>query len=450
MLPANAAENLEEQGSLFVLSSAFVFYFIAYGVKVSGSFLSVQSLVGVIWLLRFFLPNMFVQDTYHPVLLMVGMTDPVQFQLATVVANAATIVTLGASSMFGAVAKLELIKSDVPWSKFYRFSLVTFGIGLISISLFVIVNVGSLGAAIVDGAMRSTEVIGGTGYLRYLSLALIPGALLFSYCHYQRWRRFSIVAWVPAIVAFFALSLLGGRVRALIPLAAVAFLFMRAKNLDRPSMRSAAILFSGVVTVLIYMAIGMTYRAGGIETVLQLGVEEIVDYVTWTIPGEIGQLHGPYLAIAYGEGRLGGETYRVLLWPLSEIFGWESRHSGVFVRDLGIGEGAYEKNWGFHPSLIGDAIINYGRWFVPFKFAIFGALIGWLQSSKRQGVFAIPLSILVTLGLARAFSESTDKIVEVYIYVVMAYATLFMARLTIRGRARDKATCVGSELPANE
>lgn len=429
LLPGNVVADHEGHELLFVVSSVFVVYFIVDGIKVTRSFVSAQALVGVIWFLRYFIPNLFVVGSSNSVLAMVGMTDVGQFQVASVVANAATLVTLGSASLFGRISIPTIQPSGLSWAKLSLVALAMFGVGLTALALFLVINVGSLAAAAIDGSMRSTEVTRGTGYLWYLSLAVIPCSMLFAYSQYQRTGRFTLAMWVPAIIAFLALSLLGGRVRALIPLAAVSFLFMRLKLLDRPSLKGAMVIVAGVLVLVFYLPIGMAYRSGGIDVVLQLGFDKFIEYMLWTIPGEMGQLHGPYLAIAYGEGFLNGQTYRTLLWPLSDFFSWGSKNTGVLIRDLAVGEGTYQQSWGFHASLIGDAILNYGRWFIPIKFAIFGFVIGWIQSSRRRGAIIFPISILSTIGLVRSFSESTDKIPEVYVYVGTMFIVLLITRL---------------------
>lgn len=428
LLPDNVIADYRSHDFLFVVSSAFVIYFIADGIRVSGSLVSAQALIGLVWFMRFFLPNLFIGDSSNSVLKMVGMTDVGQFQIATVVANAATLVTLGATSLFGRLSKPAIQPSEVSWPEVSKVALRMFGVGLTMLAFFLIINVGSLSAAAIDGSMRSSEVTRGTGYLFYVGLVVIPSSLVFAYSQYQRTRRLSWVMWVPAIVAFFALTLLGGRVRALIPLAAVGFLFLRIRNLDRPSLKSVMVIVAGVLVLFLYLPIGMAYRSGGIDAVLQLGFERFIEYTLWTIPGEMGQLHGPYLALAHGEGYLEGQTYRILLWPLSDFFNWGSKNTGVLLRDFAVGQGTYQKSWGFHASLIGDAVINFGRWFIPIKFAIFGCVMGWIQSSRRRGVLIIPTSILSILGLVRSFSESTDKIPETYVYIGMVYAILVYTR----------------------
>ncbi len=428
LLPDNVIADYGRHDFLFVVSSAFVIYFIADGIRVSGSLVSAQALIGLIWFMRFFLPNLFIVDFSNWVLKMVGMADVGQFQIATVVANAATLVTLGATSLFGRLSKPAIQPSKVSWPKVSLVALAMFGVGLTALVLFLIINVGSLGAAAIDGNMRSTEVTLGTGYLWYVGLAVIPSSVVFAYSQYQQTGRLSWVMWVPAIVAFFALTLLGGRVRALIPLTGIGFLFLRIKHLDRPSLKGIMVIMAGVLVLFLYLPIGEAYRTGGIDAVLQLGFERFTEYMLWSIPGEMGQLHGPYLAIAHGEGYLEGQTYRVLLWPLSDFFNWGSKNTGVLIRDFAVGEGTYQKSWGFHASLIGDAILNFGRWFIPIKFAIFGCVMGWIQSNRRRGVLIIPISILSTLGLVRSFSESTDKIPEIYVYIGMVYAILLCTR----------------------
>ena len=440
LIPSNVAVNYEGNGVLFEVSCAFVAYYIVYGVKVSQSLVSAQAIIGVIWFFRFFLPNMFVENTYHPVLQMVGMTDVGQFQVATILTNAATLMALSSASLFGKLVKLDLRHTRASWSKVSQVSMISFVVGLTSILLFLVINVGSLSEAVIEGSMRSMDVVRGSGYLWYVGLAVIPSSLLYAYSQYQRIGCFTPSMLIPVVIAFFVLSLLGGRVRALIPVAAIGFLFMRVTGLDKPSLKSFFMMASGLFGVLIYMAIAMTYRAGGINTVIELGVDEVITYAAWTIPGEIGQLHGPYLAIAYGEGNLIGQTYQALLWPLSEILNLGPRNTGVIVRDLGIGEDVYERNWGFHPSLIGDALLNFGRWFIPVKFIILGCVMGWFQSKKRLSAIAIPTSILVTLGLARSFSESTDKISELYVYLAVLYFIYaFGNRLRIPSNIRLKS-----------
>jgi hypothetical protein len=62
---------------------------------------------------------------------------------------------------------------------------------------------------------------------------------------------------------------------------------------------------------------------------------------------------------------------------------------------------------------------------------VFGIVLGWVQSGKRKWQLSVPISVMVSMGLVRAFSESTDKIAEVYVYIGFSMA-IIVACLIVR------------------
>ena len=432
VIPRNVSLDYNDHQLLFWLSSAITIFFLYVSITYSGSIFSAQSLIGVVWVARFFVPYFFTFTSDNYILNMVGMRFPGQFQIAMLIINAAVIAICSTSVFFGKAYGVPQPRYKISWAELSASSLIFFALGIAGIVAFLVINIGSLEAAAVEGEMRGTIVNKGTGVLWYTGLAVIPASISYLYCQFRRTGRIKFAYMMPAVLAFLALAMLGGRVRALMPLAAMAILFFRLKGYDRPSTRGLVVVAVALVMLLIYLPIGATYRAGGLSGVASLSPGDFLKYAQWSIAGELGQLHGPYIPLAFGEGSFGGRTYLGLAWPIPDLLGMELGNTGVEVRDLAVGASTYSKKWAFHATMIGDAVLNFGRWSIPPIFLTFGLVLSFVQSGKMRMPLALPLSIVVTLGLVRAFSEETGKIPETYVYILFGILIVYVGRLIDR------------------
>ena len=135
-------------------------------------------------------------------------------------------------------------------------------IGFAALVLFVGSHV-SVSDAVSTGEMRGTEIRAGTGKYFHLSLMLIASSVVFS--AYLIERRYSWwITSLPAVVAAASFWVLGGRVRAFVPMACVALLLWYRRNELKVPVRTGFALTLILLPVFSY--VGQLYRGGiGLE-----------------------------------------------------------------------------------------------------------------------------------------------------------------------------------------
>jgi len=305
-------------------------------------------------------------------------------------------------------------------------------IGIVALLAFVATNI-SIGQAVQTGEFRGTEIQEGTGVFFWLSLMLIASSVVFSaylVATYCAWW----IALLPVSLATLLFWTLGGRVRALTPIAAGLFFLWHWRGRPGSSIKTGMILAIALLPA--FLLAGQLYRGGqGLEGITNaLSIDAVSDYVKGAIWVDWGQLHALAGAAAIDRpGVLGGGTFwRTLLWPLSErIIPISGRSAGVFITDTLVGFGGGRK-WGFHSTLIGDAYLNFGLGGLFVVTALFGVLtkrlyLGWKQGSIDSVFYTIAL-----LYSARIFFESIEKFPEAMVVLVFALAVTRVGQVTFR------------------
>lgn len=302
---------------------------------------------------------------------------------------------------------------------------LVFGAG--GLLLFILAN-ASFGV-VLTGEFRGTEIQEGTGWYFYLSLLLTPSSLIL--VAYLRSRGVSAVRSVlPALLASGLFFLLGGRVRSLLPMLGAGLLLWYDGHRPRRSGGAAfAWLLLGAIFATAFALAGLVYRSGlGFSGILDyLSPTEIWNYAGIAILTDLGQIHGLAGAAAFPPGTLGGQTFSKLIWPLSDWLRLPGKSASIFIVQQLIG---FDGNkWGVHPSLVGDAYLNFGFWGAFATTFVFGVLLKFLYDGFRSGRIGLPLYVLVFIFMLRIFVETVEKFPETTIVVIYLLVLGYLGRV---------------------
>jgi len=268
-------------------------------------------------------------------------------------------------------------------------ALIGMFIGGAALAVFIAKN-ASLGA-IVTGAIRNTTIQEGTGiYFRFIYMA-IAGSILLSAYLFQRNK--SRIALIPVLICTLGLLPLGGRGRAIIPLAA-GLLLQWYRNRERKGwpvllFRLRPVLIAVPVFLLgtwLFHFVALYRGEHGLSAFNHsLSLQGILEYLQYSIFMEFGHLHSLAGAVVIGPGVLEGKTFLgSLTFPLSKLLPIPGRSAGVYIVETLIGFHT-EDRWGLHASLIGDAYLNFGLLGIMLVMPVYGMLMKLLYSKFRTG-----------------------------------------------------------------
>jgi hypothetical protein len=317
-------------------------------------------------------------------------------------------------------------------------------IGFSALILFIGSHV-PVSEAVSTGQMRGTEIREGTGKYFHLSLMLIASSVVFS--AYLIERRYSwFITSLPAVVAAASFWVLGGRVRAFVPMVCVALLLWYRRNELKVPVRTGFVL--SLILLPVFSYVGQLYRGGmGLEAFSQIfSVSSLTDYVSYAVWLDWGQLHSLAGAVAVGPGVLGGQTFTALLWPLTKFVDLPGKSAGVFIVQSLVGYD--ERKWAFHATLIGDAYLNFGVLGVFVVTTLFGILLRKVYIAFKQGTIgAVYYSFATVYGL-RIFFESVEEWGEglemiVYAYLLIRFGPILFNVGAGRDVASEKVALIG-------
>jgi hypothetical protein len=311
-------------------------------------------------------------------------------------------------------------------------ALVGMLIGFAGLLLFIIKN-GSL-SAIFTGALRGTEIQVGTGKYFRLSLMLISSGILLSGSLLARGHRQTWL--IPVIIAAALLWVLGGRGRAITPLAGGLLLRWYASREQKawvgqplkPLYIIAAPLAAVILVWILYL--GGLYRGGsGIQGFGEsLSLNGLWQYFQYAIFTELGHLHSLAGAVAIGPGVLEGRTFiGSLSWPLPKFLPIPGRSAGVFIIDTLIGS-TEERKWGLHASLIGDAYLNFGLAGIGIVMVLYGMMLKLLYVKFCVGILHSGLYVLTAMYAVHLFLKSIEAWPHMLTIIIFAVFILFAAK----------------------
>ena len=297
-------------------------------------------------------------------------------------------------------------------------------VGIIALFVFVGSH-ASIEDAIYSGEIRRSEIQIGTGKYFYLSLMLIAGSVIYSGYLSEKARAWWI-ALSPAVIAAISFFVLGGRARAMVPFGSAILLLNHRRKPSNISRKLALLL--GIPFLIVFSYVGQVYRGSGVEGVEDLwSLACLVEYIEYSAWMDWGQLHSLASAVSIGPGVLGGQTFLVMLWPLTKFIALPTRSAGVFMVDTLVPYG--EAKWGFHATLIGDAYLNFGLTGVLVATILFGMMIKQAYVLMRRGFINKALYALIAVYSMRIFFESIEKFSEMLVVVVFAVAVMQVSRM---------------------
>lgn len=279
-----------------------------------------------------------------------------------------------------------------------------FTVGLLSLLVFVGLNTG-IGAALESGSMRTTEIGGGTGYFFYVGLLAIPASVLLFSAYIVNGQMLSSLAAITLYGLFFAV--LGGRVRALVPMLMAAWVYWYLISKMRASLRIVvAAALTMPILVIMFVILGQFRFGGGLQAALN--IENLSEHIVNFLTVELGQLHPIAGAQIIGEGYLGAGAFSDVLWPANKFISiGDGEHAGVFIARHLVGFDYAKREWGFHPTLIGQSYLVFGLGGVLGISAIAGCVSGLVYRSFRQGVLSVELNVLLQIHIMLIYFQST-------------------------------------------
>jgi O-antigen polysaccharide polymerase Wzy len=311
-------------------------------------------------------------------------------------------------------------------------------VGLVALAMFVGSNASP--DVIASGEFRKTTIQPGTGKFFYLAYFLIAGSVLSSYCLLAKKRGWYSL--VPVLVAALFYSVLGGRNRAMTPVAGGLLLLWYYRR-EQNSWRKLSIkpryfvLIPVMITFAVWLSwVGLLYRGEfGVRAFAEaMSLTAFWEHVRFTVFGDLGQLHTLAAAIAIGPGVLHGQTFvGALSWPLGMFLSISGKSAGIFIVETLVGFGDGDK-WGLNASLIGDAYLNFGLVGVIIVMLIFGALIKTLYVMFRSGRLHSAIYVIAVLSFVHMSWVSVDtwpqalSTLSAITFLILLGKTLFRLR----------------------
>jgi oligosaccharide repeat unit polymerase len=301
-------------------------------------------------------------------------------------------------------------------------------IGAASLVLFVASN-ADLVAVVVSGGFRGTAIQEGTGFLYYLSFAMLAGVAVLT--EFRAERRISTIALIaPALVVGLLYFVLGGRARMITPVAVALLILWYRHGMHqwRPSLRwiRRVALGAGVAVWLFY--VGAMYRAGRLTTQVAFSLSDFYHYLSAAIVEDVGQLHGLAGAIKVGASTV-GPWYAIypFLWPFNT---WVSLPAGDVDRLDGIMKfRSPDRSWGFHSGVPGDLYLAFGVAGVVAGGILVGLALALCYRRFRAGRIPFAIYALFLVYGIRVFFEGLGKWSELLTVVAMALALIAFTNL---------------------
>ena len=286
-------------------------------------------------------------------------------------------------------------------------------IGCLALFAFVLMN-GSIGM-ILTGGFRGTIIQEGTGKFFFLAYLLIGGsALLTCYLLVKGCGWYSLA---PVFMAAMFYSVLGGRARAMTPIAAGLILLWYSKREEsswrKLSFKPRYIVIAPIIfACLVWLSyVGLLYRgeSGASAFAEAMSLTGFWQHIQGSVFVDLGQLHSLAGAVAIGPGVLNGDTfYGSLSWPLSSVLPIPGRSAGVFIVEELVGFGKNHEKWGVNASLIGDAYLNFGLGGVAIVTLLLGVLLKILYLKFRNGSLHGAIYSVALLSAVQAFWVSIE------------------------------------------
>jgi hypothetical protein len=263
---------------------------------------------------------------------------------------------------------------------------LAFSAGVVITWLYLAINFGDPVAAFLSGVARGDAAPGTSRYGFIAVGLLVTSSVVLALTIASRPRASWVSILLPSLLAVAVLTVFGGRVVALTPvaLAVIGGRYLRRSHTTgasgKPRM-SRRVRTIGAVTLLGLVLFGYAafvpqYRGGaGISALPAVLTESgLQDYAEFTLQDELGALHSYALAHRLGAGTMEGRTYPGVLGAVGELAGVEGERPGTAIAQR-FGPGAYRSEWGFQTGLVIDFYVNSGLFLAVVAAVIFGAVL---------------------------------------------------------------------------
>jgi hypothetical protein len=263
---------------------------------------------------------------------------------------------------------------------------LAFSAGVIITWLYLAINFGDPIAAFLSGVARG-DAAPGTSRYGFLAVGLlVTSSVVLALTIASRPRASWVSILLPSLLAMAVLTVFGGRVVALTPvaLAVIGGRYLRRSHTSGASGRPStsrqvraigAVALLGLV-VFGYAAFVPQYRGGGGISALPAVLTEsgLQDYAEFTLQDELDALNSYALAHRLGAGTMEGSTYPGVLGAAGELAGLEAERPGTAIAQR-FGPGAYRSEWGFQTGLVIDVYVNSGLLLTVAAAVLFGAVL---------------------------------------------------------------------------
>lgn len=307
---------------------------------------------------------------------------------------------------------------------------VLFFLGTASIGIYIHLN-ADLFQVIKNGSFRSQQIIEGTGKFWYFGLSTISAAAVLCSTVLSRYQGRFYFGILPGIVAMSIFWVLGGRSRALTPAFICVMLCWywwssRSDRTIRP-FRILALLGCLIFVLAWFLHLSNIYQRGFGPGSLPRSFATYPEYLWRAVYADIGNFQGIAGSVAVGGGQLGGKTFGVFLFPLSELLP-VGKSTGVYIVETLVGRDSF----GVGPSLIGDAYVNFGLLGTLVVLGVFGLCLRLLYRAFVRRKIRPVVYAAVTVYAIRIMFEAVNKWVEL---VVVFGFTVAVLAVTVKAGA---------------
>ena len=289
--------------------------------------------------------------------------------------------------------------------------------GVLFILIYVERNTASFVAAAGSGEFRNLAIETGaieegSGYFFWAGMIAISASSILT-ALLLRSGRGILTSLLPAIIVAATFWVLGGRFRALAPLIGAVLIILYHMGISAKGTRVMLISIVGVIIVLPYLLLaGTLYRNGlGISAFrAAANIERLADYTSVAFVQETGQVYALAGAVRIGPGELEGKAFTALLWPISDFISLPGKNTGKFIIEELTG-----RDFGIHPSIIGDIYLNYGLVHTPIIQIIIGFICRAFYINFRSNLLPLSIYCITAVNIVRVYFESVDKYKEVLV-----------------------------------
>lgn len=413
---------------LFFLILLFVSTALTFLVSIKlNDHINPLSIIFLISLMRIYLPALFIDEYIRNETIKLMVFNYSSVYSSAIIAISSYFFIMFAFLHFNSKRPKYLADEDRISIPVIRASSFIFLISILAIVLFIQINQGFI-SAIINGSMRNSNVLGGSGYLFYAGLLGISSSAIVSLGLYKKSRSIIKSLTIPFIFVII-FSIMGGRARALIPITIIAYYAWLGKDNKTISLKNSFYLILSVISLAIFFYTVEIFRfRGGYSGIAN---EELsFDYLIGFATVQMGVIHSIAAALEIPKW-YGSATFLAdFMWPLNEFFnfGGEGGHAGVMLASYFIGFDGASRQWGVHPTLIGQSIMYGGITGLVLSSLTCGVAIGYGYFSRRIGEMPRLLFSIIFIHIILIYFQSTGVYPQLAVSVFCFYLIRWLGR----------------------